>query len=306
MSSYEAIREVLIEKGHQFAGRTPTYRLTLLTANEDIGMGNPSQAWWSPLKKTAMRGIHSIAMGHSLREAERALTKEMISRFQGHQGRPVDVRDDVYNITLKAIYMLLTGSMLEDGDPMFGKVKRLERIIMAGIGMGEGCELDAFPWLRFFGNKTYKRLKEALVMKEDIWQAVRGLHLPSHCLVSTMAGLRQPTSDHFNSHVLDHHLKEAFIDMLIAGVSTLTSSVYALINILHHNPEVLHCLQAECDVVVGRDRMPEPGDSARMPYTVATIRELLRYTSIVTIHPHSPIEDTTVAGCEVGFTGCLT
>lgn len=71
------------------------------------------------------------------------------------------------------------------------------------------------------------------------------------------------------------------IDIVMAGLSTTTSTAYALFNILLHYPHVQRALQEEVDRVVGRSTRPSLADRDKMPYTTAVIYETLRYTSIV-------------------------
>lgn len=72
---------------------------------------------------------------------------------------------------------------------------------------------------------------------------------------------------------------------------------YALLNILLHFPEVLPRLQAEVDDITGKSsRRPALSDLDRMPYTRATVLELLRYVSVAPMAGRRAVEDTTLLG----------
>lgn len=59
--------------------------------------------------------------------------------------------------------------------------------------------------------------------------------------------------------------------------------------------KVFKRLQQEVDTVVGYDRSPQIFDLEKMPYTLATIIELLRIHSLVpALLPHKTLEDTSV------------
>ena len=63
------------------------------------------------------------------------------------------------------------------------------------------------------------------------------------------------------------------------------------------NPEVQAKAQAELDKVIGRGRLPEPGDRASLPYTSALVKELLRWHIVTPIGvPHRAVADDEYKG----------
>lgn len=57
------------------------------------------------------------------------------------------------------------------------------------------------------------------------------------------------------------------------------------------------CLQQEVDKVVERSRLPTVEDQVRLPYVMAFIYEMMRYTSFVPLTiPHSTTTDTSIMG----------
>ncbi len=88
-----------------------------------------------------------------------------------------------------------------------------------------------------------------------------------------------------------------FSEAMTATVFTTSCSAYALLNLLVHHPRVYKRLQKETDIIIGHDRLPNIFDRDSMPYTVATIQELLRIHSLVpALLPHVAMEDSTVSG----------
>ena len=78
-------------------------------------------------------------------------------------------------------------------------------------------------------------------------------------------------------------------------MTTTNNFAYALPNILLHHPSVMRELQREVDDVIGDSRVPSIFDRNSMPYTSATIYELLRYTSLVPTLSHSALESASLA-----------
>jgi cytochrome P450 family 2 subfamily U polypeptide 1 len=52
----------------------------------------------------------------------------------------------------------------------------------------------------------------------------------------------------------------------------------------------------QVDQIIGHDRQPSIFDRDSMPYSVATIIELLRYAALVSTVPHAALETTTLQG----------
>ena len=76
-------------------------------------------------------------------------------------------------------------------------------------------------------------------------------------------------------------LHQILLDLFSAGVETLKTTLqWALLHMLH-NPEVKARVQAELERVVGPNRLPSVADMADLPYTRATILEIVRRSNVV-------------------------
>ncbi len=76
-------------------------------------------------------------------------------------------------------------------------------------------------------------------------------------------------------------IEQVVTDLFSAGVETVkTTTMWAMLYMVR-NPDVMRKVQAELDEVVGPDRLPEWADRRSLPYTHATINEIMRISSIV-------------------------
>ena len=67
-----------------------------------------------------------------------------------------------------------------------------------------------------------------------------------------------------------------------------------------NRPDIQTSIQQEIDDVIGPDRFPTFDDRPNMPYTDATILELLRYISHLPLSvPHKTIEDSRINGHQI-------
>lgn len=93
---------------------------------------------------------------------------------------------------------------------------------------------------------------------------------------------------------------QVLVDMFSAGEETVkTCLLWSLVYLLH-NPEVMRKVQDELDAVVGRSRMPSLEDQPHLPYTEATICEVLRRSSVVPLGTsHATSKDTVLGGYNI-------
>ena len=85
----------------------------------------------------------------------------------------------------------------------------------------------------------------------------------------------------FDSVDPERQLEQIILDIFSAGVETLKTTLqWALLFMLHH-PEIRRRVQAELSAVVEPDRLPSTADMPHLPYTRATIYEVMRRSTVV-------------------------
>lgn len=95
----------------------------------------------------------------------------------------------------------------------------------------------------------------------------------------------------------DQQLVQMMSDIFSAGLETVTSTIEWSILFLILNPECQENIQNEIDKIIGRDRMPQLDDLSHMPYTEATIYEVLRRSNVIALgNAHATLDDATIAG----------
>lgn len=70
-------------------------------------------------------------------------------------------------------------------------------------------------------------------------------------------------------------------DLFTAGMETIKTTLEWTVVYMLRNPRVAKAVQEELDQVVGRNRLPTLRDREFLPYTEATILEVLRISSVV-------------------------
>ncbi|CAH1794025.1 unnamed protein product, partial [Owenia fusiformis] len=62
----------------------------------------------------------------------------------------------------------LFGEAMRDEDEI-KTIAELDETIVRAVGVGKGMELDYFPWLRFFGNSTYKTIEHFITIRNELY-----------------------------------------------------------------------------------------------------------------------------------------
>jgi len=106
--------------------------------------------------------------------------------------------------------------------------------------------------------------------------------------------------DKKENYFSDQQLVQIMSDIFSAGLETVTSTIEWSILFLILNPECQDKIQNEIDKVIGRSRLPQLEDLAQMPYTEATIYEVLRRSNVVALgNAHATLADATIGGYRI-------
>ncbi|ELU02917.1 hypothetical protein CAPTEDRAFT_100001 [Capitella teleta] len=308
LSSFEAIYEALVTKGNSFSGR-PTknaFRAEVISEHFSSILHLQANQTWKKLRMICHKKIKMYDTGMKRIEAiSMNIIQFLVEEFKGTNQTSFNPKDVIYNTVMNTMMTLLLGKTFTKDEELFEKVMEFEQgAIRASSPSGRGVELDVFPWLRFFGNKTYKTLKRLVELKKQVWEimteeASRGdlLLKEGEEDVRLVSALRDALAEE-GSGLTEKHLRSVITnDIVIGGTATTSSSLYLFLNIISRHRAVQMKLQEEVDRIVGSDRTVCLTDKADMPYTQATQLELLRYSSVAPLTlPHTSLEDIVIQG----------
>ncbi|ELU18791.1 hypothetical protein CAPTEDRAFT_184712 [Capitella teleta] len=315
LNSFDAIREALITKGSDFAGRphVNSYRLEFATMGfRDISLLNPGVCW-KLLRKISLSQIKMFDTGMKrIEELSSSMNKDMVNMFRSLEGRSFNPKVSIYNTVMNVLTMLLMNRKFEKTDKEFKLITEMERLLMSSIApSGEGVELDILPWLRYFGNSTFKKLKLQAQHRDELWSMIKPRILEDirsddkgsdglmHVLFRLYHSQQEGTIT--NTYLLEEvDLIMTFVDVIIAGTGTTFNSFCGFLNILSQHEDIQEKLQEEVDRVIGSNRTVSLNDRANMPYTQATVLELLRSISVAALGlPHATLKKTSISGIPI-------
>ena len=312
VSDYEHMKEILITRGNEFSGRpVGSIRVEMFSFGQsDIGFSVPNAKFRPALKKTVQGHLRLHCSGSSgyHEDLYRIAEEDCFDELRKLEGKPSDVLELMYDFAVRIIMIMAIGKDLADNVEVRNAMIRMEGTGSEILNQnGGGTLLDLFPWLRFFGYKTYKQLLQGRKDLQDVFRTAKGVIMPqldeknpknvTEALLAVKDKLKYPDGTQI---LHDINIMANLNGMIIAGVSTTARILYAFINVLIHHQDVMRKMHEELDAVVGKRRNVTAEDRENMPYTKAVLYELLRYTTINPhLLPHSTTQDTELAGSKI-------
>ena len=304
VSGGEALKEVLVTKSADFAGRPNLYTSQVYSKGKAIALADYSPEWRLHRKIAVsalkMYSNNRINQGSVINEEFDLLLK----RVHARNGQPHDITREIRLAVTNVACAVVFGSRFELDDPEFTKFLDITNALAKMVAAGS--IVDVFPWLGWIPFKSLQNLREKCKERDELLgkkfvehvEANRVLHPQD--LTDSLLKARKEAEDEDSAvkgFLSDEHLIMTMSDIFIAGMETTASTLcWALIHLIH-NPEVQQMLHQELDHVIGPDRLPEQGDKKNLPYVEATITETLRISSLVPLSvPHKATVDTSLQG----------
>ena len=302
----EALKEALVTKSAEFAGRPKTNTLDVYSSKAVAIAFVDYSPQWRIHRKIVVSSLKMytnslLKHGSIINEEVRLLLK----RLQSSNGQPHDITTEVQLAITNVICTIVFGSRYELDDPEFLKVIEITNGIFAMFG--SGSIVDVFPWLKFFPFKSVQRFKKFCEERDDLFGRIYREHVKANRvqdprdLTDTLLKAKKEAEEE------DSSVKEFFTDenviltmseLFMGGLETTSSSVcWALLHLIH-NPKLQDMLHQELDEVIGPNRLPELKDKKNLPHLEATMTETLRLKG-ATIAPHKCVVDTTLQGYQI-------
>ena len=270
------IHDVLVKQSAAFAGRPYTYRWKLSTHNlseiafTDVGPECHGR------RKAVQSYLKQFGSGiQRLEDVTQTATDDLITRIAEQHGSAIDTHDSFVQCVMDVIAILLTSETFSAET-----INEVKSILGSQVlGSGAGIFLDWFPFIRYFGNKTYKQIQTnvgRIEMLSNEWLRKK----PVEGFINFMQTMSEDDRrlSFLNSEASQQHTGWVFLS---AGVSTTSATLDSLVNVLCHYPDVQKKLHEEIMDVIGPARYPTLKDQKDMPYLRATVLEINRFASVV-------------------------
>ncbi|XP_026102999.1 steroid 17-alpha-hydroxylase/17,20 lyase-like [Carassius auratus] len=304
VSEISLVREVLLQRGREFAGRPKMVTTDVLTqGGKDIAFAD-----YSPLWKNHRRLVHNsftlFGEGSSkLQTIVQEAAEDLCEELQSCRGQSSDLNPVLMRAVTNVICRLVFNSSYQRNDPELLTVMDYNDGIVQTIA--RGGLIDIFPWLRIFPNKDLKKLKQCVSVRDQLLHRKLLEHKmtltpgePRDLLDALLIG--QMTGSGGEDDITEDHVLMTAAEAFGAGVETTSTTLLWTIAFLLHHPQVQERVHSELDECVGQARAPSLSDRSRLPLLDAVLCEVMRIRPVSPILiPHVAMQDTSLGGHSV-------
>ncbi|XP_019614760.1 PREDICTED: cytochrome P450 2D6-like [Branchiostoma belcheri] len=309
LNGYAAVREALVTKAEVFSSRPDLYLMRLFSNGKGIGLA-PYSAKWRAQRRVTDRALRNLGVGKlSFEPKIMEEVEEFISAAARYEGAAFDPKYHIAVGILNIICHLVFGRRFEHDDPLFVRLyNALEDISHHG---GSAQHLNVFPALRHVPGLNAGAVHTVRAVREgrDFVREMIGQHKATFdpenirdYIDAYLHQLQKETEDGEKksaTYLSDEELEQNVFDLFIAGSESTATTLRWATLLLLVNPEVQERVQQELDAVLGQGQASVL-DRTSLPYTQATIQEILRYRPSATFSlPHATTADTTLQGYDI-------
>ncbi|XP_013412458.1 cytochrome P450 2B4 [Lingula anatina] len=286
LGTYDVIFEALVTKSHAFSDRLiKILVLPGLVEEDGAGIVRKNGHAWKELRRMAISTLRDFGMGKTSLEAKiREEARCLVQGIEAKDGKPFDPKLLITHTVNNIISTIVFGSRHEIDDPFFSTMQQKLEELFRTFGLG----LTTFlPWAEIFmpSTENYKKLrvekmKELTEMIKTEVEEHRKTFDPENirdfidCYLKTLQ--EEKDLDVFT----EKNVFFVIVDLYLAGTETTASALqWGVVHMMHH-PDVQQKVQAEIDRVIGREKVPCYEDRHKMPYTEATVLEIMRRSPV--------------------------
>ncbi|TNN02462.1 hypothetical protein fugu_009949 [Takifugu bimaculatus] len=300
LNSSDIIREALVKKWSDFAGRAVSYTADIVSGGgRNISLGDYTEEW-----KALRRLVHGALQRcckHSLHNVIERQALQLRKVLVDYQGGAVDLSEDFTVAASNVITTLVFGKEYDKSSSELQQLHRCLNEIVALWGSTWISALDTFPLLRKFPNPVFSRLlREVSRRDEIIRKLLNQFKSEGHRRADVITGSLLEGVDRHQTEpgvvLTDMHVHMATVDLLIGGSETTAAWLNWTVAFLLHRPEFQTKVYEElCTVLEGR--YPKYSDRQRLPILCSLIHEVLRLRPVAPLAvPHKAVRDSSIAG----------
>ncbi|XP_062257617.1 cytochrome P450 1B1 [Platichthys flesus] len=306
----ESIKQALVKQGTDFAGRPDFASFKHIFNGDSLAFG-PFTDWWKVHRKVAQSAVRTFSTvntttkktfeHHVLCEFRELLQLFVVKTKQHRFFQPI-----TYLVVSTANIMsaVCFGKRYTYEDEEFRQV--VGRNDQFTQTVGAGSIVDVMPWLQYFPNPIKTIFDNFKKLNLEFGEFIRDKVIEHRKTIQSST-----TRDMTDALIMaldklgdkteltggKDYVSPTMGDIFGASQDTLSTALQWIVLILVKYPEMQLRVQQEVDKVVERTRLPSIEDQLQLPYIMAFVYEVMRFTSFVPLTiPHSTITDTSIMG----------
>ncbi|XP_061676209.1 steroid 21-hydroxylase [Syngnathoides biaculeatus] len=297
LSSSEVIREALVKKWSDFAGRPVSFTGNVVSGGgRTISLGDYDDEW-----RAHRRLVHGALLRcchQSLHDVIEKQAAHLCKVLKAYQGSSVDLSEDFTVAASNVITTLTFGTEYDKSSPELQDLHKCLNEIVALWGSSWISALDSFPLLRKLPNPIFSRLMREVAKRDDmIRKHLNDYKSQDHKPKGTITGrLLQGLDKETGVLLTETHVHMATVDLLIGGTETTAAWLNWTVAFLLHRPEVQTRVYEELRTVP-EGRYPKYSERRKLPVLSALVNEVLRLRPVAPLAvPHRTVRDSSIAG----------
>ncbi|XP_076452182.1 cytochrome P450 1A1-like [Babylonia areolata] len=307
ISGCDAIKEALVTKRDDFAGRPAFTTSVLLNDGRNFGFGA-----YGPVNRMQRKIVSNVvytfsnARKNPIEDIIRSDAKIIVEEFLSHGGKSFCPLEQLSVAASSMVYQLCYGRLrnIREDEDFLETVRQTNNF---SEFTKAGNPVDVMPWLRYVMPSKISKFLELLKMSVD----VRSKKVEEHESSFHESDLRDIADGliHAGNNLskeekalgLDKNRVVENLDTVFgAGTSTVSSNLKWFVGLMATFPEVQEEVFQQINDVVGQDRDITLADRTQLPLLEATLYEILRFIGTVPFAiPHSTTCDTTLQGYDI-------
>ncbi|XP_063297439.1 cytochrome P450 1B1 [Pelobates fuscus] len=332
LNGEKIIRQALLQKGADFAGRPDFASFQFVSGGRSLAFGAYNERWKAH-RKVAHSTVRAFSTGNpqtkqSLGQHVLSETRELIELFSelGQGGKSFSPGRHLVVAVANVMSAVCFGQRYSHGDLEFQSL--LSNNDKFSKTVGAGSLVDVMPWLQYFPNPVRNVFRTFQQVNHEFYSFVYSKFLQHRhtvmrgvtrdmldALIHTLIGKdgnKETTQNGIEkeagvkngqpgNHLLESdHVPSTVTDIFGASQDTLSTAMQWLFFFLIRYPDVQKKMQKELDKIVGRGRLPCIDDQPSLPYIMAFLYELMRFSSFVPVTiPHATTKDTHLMGYHI-------
>ncbi|KAM8945496.1 cytochrome P450 1B1 [Pelodytes ibericus] len=332
LNGNKIIREALLQKGADFAGRPGFPSFRYVSGGRSLAFGVYNERWKAH-RKMAHSTVRAFSTGNP--QTKRSLgqhvineTRELISLFTelGEGGKYFSPGRHLVVAVANVMSAVCFGRRYSHGDLEFQSL--LSNNDKFSKTVGAGSLVDVMPWLQYFPNPIRTVFNTFQQVNQEFYSFVYSKFIQHHSTVTwgvtrdmmdalihiligkdskgakiqeKVGNQEEVKNGQPGPHMLEtEHVPATVTDIFGASQDTLSTALQWLIFFLIRYPSIQIKMQEEVDKVIGRHRLPCVEDQPDLPYIMAFLYELMRFSSFVPVTiPHATTQDTHLMGYHI-------
>uniref|UniRef100_A0A8C5MQV6 Cytochrome P450 family 1 subfamily B member 1 n=1 Tax=Leptobrachium leishanense TaxID=445787 RepID=A0A8C5MQV6_9ANUR len=318
LNGEKVIRQALVQKGTDFASRPRFPSFKFVSGGRSLAFGVYNERWKAH-RKIAQSTVRAFStrnpqtkktLGqHVLNEA-----RELIALFSelGEGGKFFSPGRHLVVTVANVMSAICFGRRYHHGDLEFQSL--LSNNDKFSKTIGAGSLVDVMPWLQLFPNPVRNVFRGFQQVNDEFYRFVYSKFLQHRktahhgvtrdimdAFIHILIGNEEMKNGQPGTTLLEsEHVPSTVTDIFGASQDTLSTALQWLIFFLIRYTDIQKMMQEEVDRVIGRSRLPCIEDQPNLPYIMAFLYELMRFSSFVPVTiPHATTKDTHLMGYNI-------